>query len=75
MGEFSLSFEYPWFLVLLLVVPILWIASFKSMSGLGNIRRISALSLRSILLVLIILAIAGVQWVWISNKTTVVYLL
>lgn len=75
MGEFSLSFEYPWFLVLLLVVPILWIASFNSMSGLGNIRRISALSLRSVLLVLIILAIAGVQWVWISNKTTVVYLL
>ncbi|MEM7477345.1 MAG: glutamine amidotransferase [Planctomycetota bacterium] len=75
MGDISFSFEYPWFLVLLVLIPILWIVSYSALSGLGKIRRISALLLRSTLFLLLILALAGIQWVWISDKTTVIYLL
>lgn len=75
MSNISFSFEAPWLLLLLLAIPWLWIVSFRALSGLGPWRRIAALTFRSIVLLLIILAIAGIQWVWISDKLTVVYLL
>ncbi len=75
MGNISFSFEYPWLLSLLVVVPLLWIGSFASLAGLGPGRRIAALSFRSVVMLLLIFAIAGVQWVWISDKLTVIYLL
>ncbi len=75
MGNISFSFEYPWLLLLLVVIPILWLTSFSSMAGLGPGRRLAALAFRSIVMLLIILAVAGIQWVWISDKVTVIYLL
>ncbi len=76
MGNLSVSFEYPWWILLALVIlPILWLTSFKPLASLGNGRRVAALVFRSALLLLIILALAGVQWVWISDKMTVIYLL
>ena len=75
MGDISISFEYPWFLILLVIIPVLWLTTYKTMAGLGAGRRIAALTMRSMLLLLIVLALAGVQWVWISKKTTVIYLL
>lgn len=62
-------------LLLLLVLPIIWLSSYGSLSGLGPGRRIAALLFRSALLSLIIVALAGVQWVWKSDKLTVIYLL
>ncbi len=75
MGNISISFQAPWLLLLLGLVPLLWMTSFRALAGLGTGRRIAALSLRSSVLLLIILALAGVQWVWISNKVTAIYLL
>ncbi len=75
MGNTSFSFEAPWLLLLLVLIPLLWIASFHSMAGLGAGRRLAALLFRSLVLLLIVLALAGIQWVWISNKLTVVYVL
>jgi uncharacterized membrane protein len=75
MTDFSISFDYPWMLALLIIVPLVWFLSFNSLAGLGTGRRLAALSFRSVVLLLIIFALAGVQWVRISNKITVVYLL
>ena len=75
MGNISFSFEYPWMLALLIVLPILWLTSFQALSGLGAGRRIAALVFRSTLLLLLIFALAGVQWVWKSDKLTVIYVL
>ncbi len=62
-------------LILLAVIPLLWWGSWKPMANLGSGRRAAALTFRSILIGLIVLAIAGVQWVWITDRTTVIYLL
>ena len=75
MGNISFSFEYPWFLLLLVVVPALWFFSYGALASLGHGRRIAALTFRSIVLLLIVMALSGVQWVWISNKVTTIYLL
>ncbi|MFK7734707.1 MAG: VWA domain-containing protein [Pirellulaceae bacterium] len=75
MGNISFSFEYPWLLLLLVAIPILWLTSFSFLSSLGPGRRLGALTLRSLLMLLIIVAIAGIQWVWISDRVTVIYLL
>ncbi len=75
MGNIRFSFEYPWLLLLLAILPLIWMASFRSMAGLGPGRRFAALTFRSVVMLVIIFAIAGIQWVWISDKLTVIYLL
>jgi uncharacterized membrane protein len=75
MGNIRFSFEYPWLLLLLGVLPLIWASSFQSMAGLGPGRRIAALLFRSVVMLVIIFALAGIQWVWISDKLTVIYLL
>lgn len=62
-------------LLLLLLLPVIWFSSYGSLAGLGSGRRVAALAFRSTLLLLIIFALAGVQWVWKSDKLSVIYLL
>ena len=45
------------------------------MAGLGPGRRFAALLFRSVVMLVIVFALAGIQWVWISDKLTVIYLL
>ncbi len=75
MGNISFTFEYPWLLWLLLLIPLLWFVSFTSLASLGAGRRLAALIFRSIVMLLIVFAIAGIQWVWISDKLSVIYIL
>ncbi len=75
MANYSLSFDYPWMLLLLAVVPLTWLLSYRTLAGLGSGRRIAALTFRSIVLLLVIFALSGIQWVRISDKVTVIYLL
>lgn len=75
MSHITFSFEYPWLLVLLILLPLIWFSSYSSLAILGPGRRIAALIFRSVVLLLIIVALAGIQWVWISDRTTVIYLL
>lgn len=75
MSNISFAFEYPWLLTLLLLIPLIWFVSFTSLASLGPGRRLAALLFRSIVMLLIIFAIAGVQWVWMSDKLSVIYIL
>ena len=75
MLSFSLSFDSPWYLALLGLLPLLWWFSFRSLSGLGNYRRWFALMLRSVVMTLVILALAQAQLVRHSDKLTVMFVL
>ena len=75
MFNYRAAFESPWYLLLLVLVPVVVWFSFRGLVALGGGRRIVALGLRSLVLVLFILAIAEVQMVRVSDKLTVIYLL
>ena len=75
MGNIEIGFQYPWFLLLLLLIPLVWWLGLKSLAGLGPWRRSIAISLRTAVMLLVIFAIAGIQWIWSSEKLTVIYLL
>lgn len=75
MGRIEFGFQYPWYLLLLAVIPVVWWLGMKSLAGLGPWRRGIAIALRTAVLLLIIFAIAGIQWIWSSEKLTVIYLL
>jgi len=72
---FYLTFERPWFFLLLLILPVIWLLSFTSLAGLGRWRRLFAISFRSLVLLLLIAALAGTQWQRKTDKLTVLYLL
>jgi Mg-chelatase subunit ChlD len=74
MRGYSLSVEHPWFLLLLLLVPLLWWFGRRSLSGLGWARRWFALGMRSALVVLLTLALADAQLVRTTDRTAVIYL-
>jgi uncharacterized membrane protein len=75
MSNFEIDFQYPWMLVLLVLIPISWWIGARSLAGLGPVRRALALVLRSLVLLLVIAALAGVQWIWTSERQTVIFLL
>ncbi|MHB8952507.1 MAG: VWA domain-containing protein [Pirellulaceae bacterium] len=75
MRNLNIGFDRPEYLLLLLVVPVLWVLSSRSLSALGRLRRILAIGLRTLVCVLIVLALAEMQLERISEKITVIYLL
>ena len=75
MGRMEVGFQYPWYLCLLLLIPLVWWLGLKSLAGLGPWRRTIAIALRTAVMLLVIFAIAGIQWIWSSEKLTVIYLL
>ena len=68
-------FDKPWYLVLMLLLPLLWVFSFHSLSGLGRTRRILALTLRTLVFMCVIFGLAEAQWRQVSERLTVMYLL
>jgi len=72
---FRVSFDQPWLLTLLLVVPLAWWCTRRSLSALGHRRRLVALVLRSVVLTLVILALAEIQIVRTNDQLSVLYLL
>src|SRR6476659_8610189 len=75
MSGMKIAFDQPWWLLLLLLLPLLWVFSFKSLSGLGPNRRIFALLFRTVVFTLLVMALAGIQLQKISDRVTVIYLL
>lgn len=76
MGWISeIGFERPLFLLLLLLVPVLWGLSFRSLAGLGRWRRIFALTFRTVVYTALVLALAKTQWRDKTDDLTVIYLL
>ncbi|MBC7855340.1 MAG: VWA domain-containing protein [Pirellulaceae bacterium] len=71
----QIGFDKPQWLLALILLPILWAVSFRSLAGLGPYRRLFALGFRTLVLVLMVLALAEVQLKRISDRVTVMYLL
>ncbi|WP_158265421.1 VWA domain-containing protein [Blastopirellula marina] len=66
--------ERPWFLILLLFLPILWSVSWTSLTVSGRWRWALANGLRTLLCLLVILALAEVELVRKTDRLTVIYL-
>jgi uncharacterized membrane protein/Mg-chelatase subunit ChlD len=75
MFDYDLTFQSPWWLLLLLVIPVMWALSLRSLSGLGRRRRWAALLFRTVVLTAVILALAEVQLKRTSDRLTVLYVL
>lgn len=71
----SVNFERPWYLLLLLLLPLIWYLGFRSLAGLGQWRRLLALFLRSAVLAALVLALAKAQWRESTDKLCVIYVL
>ena len=63
---FQFAFDRPWFLLLLLLLPLLWWLSFNSLAGLGRTRRAMALIFRSLLVIALVFALAAAKWQYLS---------
>ena len=71
----ELAFDHPEYLALLALIPVLWIWSYRSLSGLGRVRRVLALLLRSLVLAALVFALANAQILKKNDRLTVIYLL
>lgn len=72
---YRIDFDAPAYLALLALIPVVWWLSYRSLSGLGRLRRFLALLLRTAVLAGIVLALAEIQLVRTSDRLTVIYLL
>ena len=68
-GNWSFSAGNPWWLILIPLVlpPLIW-WSYRSLSGLGPIRRALAIVFRTAVITLVVLALAELQTVWKSDR-------
>jgi uncharacterized membrane protein len=71
----TLEFVQPWWLLLLLLLPLLVWFSYQSLAGLGPIRRWVALSVRCLLVALLILALAEPRLRRPNENVCVLYVL
>ena len=74
MSDYRLAFDSPAYLALAILAPLVWLWSFRSLSGLGPWRRVFALLLRSAVLLLLVAALAQMQLVQVSGRLAVMYL-
>ena len=75
MFGFHIGFDKPYYLLLLLLLPLLWYFSFRTLSGLGPYRRLFALGFRTLVFAMLVFALAEVQLRRVSDNVTVIYLL
>lgn len=65
---------HPWWLLLLLLIPVIVLVSFRSLAGLGPIRRWVAIGLRCALVLFLTLALAEAASTSTPDSTTVIFL-
>jgi uncharacterized membrane protein len=70
----SLRPNQPWWLVLLVLVPLIIALSFRSLTGLGPTRRWLAITLRCLLILFLVLALADTQARETNEDLTVLFL-
>ncbi len=79
MGKWGVAFGnpyWPWIMGLLAILLVaMWYWSYRSLSGLGNYRRIVALVVRSLVLALLMFSLADLQLLRTNDRLTVIYLL
>ena len=68
-------FESPGYLVLLAVLPLLVVFSFRSLAGLGSGRRILAIIMRGVVVLCMVLALAGMQRTRHNDAVSTIFLL
>jgi uncharacterized membrane protein len=75
-GQFLATLEVaePWWLLLLLLVPILILVSYRNLAGLGPVRRWVALGLRCGLVIFIVLALAETHARQTDRNVSVLFL-
>lgn len=71
----NVDFNSPWYLTLLLLIPVIWYVGRESLSSMGRWRRFSALAIRTIVLLLLVAALAEMQFLRTNDRMTVIYLL
>ncbi len=69
------DFEHPAWLWLSLLVPVMIVASLRSLAGLDPVRRVLALMVRSLLVILIACCLARIQRVQRNDDLTVMFLM
>lgn len=69
------DFEYPQWLWLCLIVPVLAFISLRSLTGLEKSRRIVVLTVRCVLIILIAFCLAGIERVRRNDDLTVLFLM
>jgi uncharacterized membrane protein/Mg-chelatase subunit ChlD len=76
MGNWSITVGNPWWLILIPLVlpPLLW-TSYRSLAGLGTLRRALAILFRTAVITLIVLALAELQSVRRTDRLATVFLL
>ncbi len=68
-------FASQWYLLTLLLVPVVWYISCESLSSMGSFRRFFALAFRTLVMMLIVSALAEMQFLRTNDRMTVIYLL
>ncbi|HEY1378177.1 MAG TPA: VWA domain-containing protein, partial [Gemmataceae bacterium] len=68
------EFAQPWWLLLLLLIPVIVWLSYHSLAGLGPVRRWVAIGLRCLLVLLLTLALAELRLRKPNDTTTVLFL-
>jgi uncharacterized membrane protein len=76
LGNWSITFGNPWMLILIpmIVPPLIWM-SYRSLAGLGPVRRTLAILFRTAVITLIVLALAELQSVRRTDRLTTMFLL
>ena len=76
LGNWSISVGNPWWLILIPLVlpPLVW-TSYRSLAGLGTLRRALAILFRTAVITLIVLALAELQSVRRTDRLATIFLL
>jgi uncharacterized membrane protein/Mg-chelatase subunit ChlD len=72
-GLAFVQFEAPGYLVLLALLPLLVVFSFRSLAGLGPLRRWIAIGMRCLVVGCMVLALAGAHWTQTTDALSVVF--
>ncbi len=72
---FPFDFQEPAWLWLCLLVPVLILATIRSLAGLEPMRRVLAVSFRSLLIVLLACCLAGIEYVRTNDELTTMFLM
>jgi Mg-chelatase subunit ChlD len=73
MANWSLDFDAPQYLWLLVLLPFFWLVSRESLHALGTWRRRAALALRMIVATLLVLALAEPNWLELAHRLSVLF--
>ena len=73
MTNWSIDFDAPQYLWLLVLLPFFWLLSRRSLHALSKWRRRSALALRMLVATALILALAEPNWLELAHKLSVLF--